>query len=280
MGKAWFTCFMLCGVCLQVIASENNNHADIKTLLKPSAYSLPNSAVAVASHDLENAQDHDNFVVFTPLTKVQETKYSTQICEIIKGLDEKTAVELKKQLALTSDFVESDKIIPALQLLAKVPNGEAINLLGDMYKLGQGVPQDRKQAFDYYVQAAKLKHSQAMNNLGECFTYGIGCQTNLETAAQWFRKAAELGNIEAQFNMGYVYEFGEGVPLDMEKARYWYEKAAAKQHPESYLFLGQMYLDGQGVPLNEALAKDYFGRACDLGSMDGCNLYQVMLSEN
>lgn len=291
MNKAWLTCMLLCGVCVQVNATENNNHADIKELLKPAPLSnmasLPNHvAERIVSTDLVDNVDPSTkvgFFIFTSLTSEQHAKLSEQTLAVINSLDEKTQASIKKQfkLELSKDgTISIEQIVPVLKHLATLPNEFALIQLGDMCKLGQGMPQNRKQAFDYYYQAAALGSSVAMNNLGECYTYGVGCTSNLETAAIWYRRAAELGNVEAQFNLGYVYEYGEGVPLDTKQARYWYEKAAAKQHADSLFFLGQMYLDGDGVPFDESLAKDYFGRACDLGSTDGCDLYQVMLSDN
>lgn len=371
MTKAWLTCVLLCGVCLQVNATENNNHAEIKELLKPAPlntlaapHSAKNSGAAFTASKVVNSQDNtsqasgqvsgqgagsnaynaqaqvtdstigndqsqglsaqsahgangyqnltsgaanasanansnanananpdatdasllaDDLPVFQELTAEQQTKLENTLREIFKTLDETQMNSLRQQfnLSLAADQpLDQSLLVPLLQAVAALPNAYALNQLGDMYKLGHGVIQDRKQAFACYKQAAALGNTVSMNNIGECYSYGIGCVKNLETAAQWYKKAARLGNVEAQFNLGYVYEYGEGVPLDVNKARYWYEKAASQQHADSMLFLGQMYLDGDGVPLNESLAKDYFGRACDLGSTDGCDLYQVMLSDN
>lgn len=275
MNKAWLTCFLVCGVCLQGNASENNSHAEIKELLKPA---LVNNMASLSGHDslmhsTVKSETANPVVVFTPLTSVQRSIISTKIFEILNSLDTASTEALKKKFKLQSPVIDVEQIVPVLQSLAQLSQSEALNMLGDMYKLGQGVQQDREQAFAYYQQAADLNNSEAMNSLGECYSYAIGCTADLEKAASWFQKAAELGNIEAQFNLGYVYEFGEGVPINIKLARYWYEQAAAHQHVDSLLFLGQMYLDGQGVPFNETLAKDYLGRACDLGSADGCSLY-------
>ena len=38
--------------------------------------------------------------------------------------------------------------------------------------------------------------------------------------------------------------------------------------------LGTIYADGLGVPRNATLAKEWFGKSCDLGLEDGCKQYK------
>ena len=40
--------------------------------------------------------------------------------------------------------------------------------------------------------------------------------------------------------------------------------------------LGTIYHDGQGVRQNFQTAKEYFGRACDLGVQKGCDNYRML----
>ena len=66
----------------------------------------------------------------------------------------------------------------------------AQNVLGAMYRLGQGVPQDDK------------------------------------TAVKWYTLAAEQGDAPAQFNLGVMYANGQGVLQDYVYARMWGQIAA------------------------------------------------------
>ena len=59
------------------------------------------------------------------------------------------------------------------------------------------------------------------------------------TAVQWYRKAAEQGLAEAQYN------------------------------------LGVMYAKGEGVRQNYKIAKGWFGKACNNGLQQGCDVYRV-----
>lgn len=267
---------------LSLLPTSSSDKSDPDTLsVKTSLEGKP--FLTTQESEDEALTDLDNQVVFNKLTTIQTVKLANNIGEIFKTLDSAELNKLKSKFNLTTGQehnFDHAQVLPILIELANLPNATALTYLGDLYKHGDGVIQDQVKAFSCYKQAASLGDSTAMNKLGECFSYGVGCESNLETAATWYMAAANKGNVEAQFNLGYVYEFGEGVPLNSDKARYWYEKAAAQHHADSMFFLGQMYLDGDGVPFDEVMAKDYFGRACDLGSTDGCDLYQVMLTHN
>ena len=74
--------------------------------------------------------------------------------------------------------------------LAEQGDADAQNVLGAMYRLGTGVPQDDK------------------------------------TAVKWYTLAAEQGNAPAQFNLGVMYANGQGVLQDYVYARMWGQIAA------------------------------------------------------
>ena len=61
-----------------------------------------------------------------------------------------------------------------------------------MYDNGRGVPQDDKQAVD------------------------------------WYTKSAEQGYAVAQYNLGWMYYEGEGAPQDDKQAVDWFTKSASK----------------------------------------------------
>lgn len=55
---------------------------------------------------------------------------------------------------------------------AKAGNAEAQNTIGDGYYSGQGVEQDYKKAFEWYMKAANNGHLEAMNSVA--FMYDNG----------------------------------------------------------------------------------------------------------
>ncbi len=71
---------------------------------------------------------------------------------------------------------------------------EALQLLGDCYRQGKGVPCDEVQAYRYYTRAAELGNGKAMYQLGRQFWEGLAGQTpDLEQGLEWYRKAADRG---------------------------------------------------------------------------------------
>ena len=80
-----------------------------------------------------------------------------------------------------------------------------------MYRNGEGVEKNDKQAFLWMEKAAEKGDSVAQDNLGVFFRDGIGTTVDLEAAASWFRKSAMQGNAQGQGNMGQALIDGKGV---------------------------------------------------------------------
>ena len=79
------------------------------------------------------------------------------------------------------------------QPLARQGNPEAQNMLGYMYRYGQGVPQDFEQARPWYRLAAGQGFARGQNNLGMLYRQGLGVKQDYQIAWQWFLRAAEQG---------------------------------------------------------------------------------------
>jgi uncharacterized protein len=62
--------------------------------------------------------------------------------------------------------------------------------------------------------------------VGYMYDHGEGVPQDGKEAAEWYRKAAEKGNVAAQYRLGVVYANGYGVEQDMKEAEKWYKKAA------------------------------------------------------
>jgi uncharacterized protein len=76
-------------------------------------------------------------------------------------------------------------------MMFRVPMLKAEGLVGTIYAVGQGVPQD-------YAEAMK-----------------------------WYWKAAEQGLAVAQFSLGLMYPNGNGIPQDYVSAHMWLNLSAA-----------------------------------------------------
>ena len=84
----------------------------------------------------------------------------------------------------------------------------------------------------------------AQYDLGQMYRYGDGVPQNYKEAAKWYRLAAEQGHFYAQSDLGWMYFDGEGVPQDDEEAAKWWRLAAEQGHAPAQTYLGVMYWIG------------------------------------
>ena len=105
--------------------------------------------------------------------------------------------------------------------LASQGNLEAQNMVGFMYRWGQGVGQDFETARHWYRLAADQGHPTAQSNLGLLYRYGLGVPKDYGKAFLWFLRAAEQGNAAGQNHVGLMFYKGEGVEQDYIHAYQW-----------------------------------------------------------
>lgn len=118
--------------------------------------------------------------------------------------------------------------------------------LGELYRLGEHVPQNLKAALRWYHLGATLGDAESQNNLGSLYQNGMGCEPDSTLAAHWYRRAAEQGDPVAQYNLAARYRTGDGVPLDLAEAAHWYELSALQGNVEAQCDLGTMMRFGHG----------------------------------
>lgn len=104
--------------------------------------------------------------------------------------------------------------------LADQGDADAQNMVGFMYRWGQGVEQDFEKARRWYRSAAGQGHARAQNNLGLLYRY-VGVPKDYATAFRWFLRAAEQGNAAGQNHLGLMFYKGEGVTQNYVQAYKW-----------------------------------------------------------
>lgn len=134
--------------------------------------------------------------------------------------------------------------VEAIRMSAKGGDAQAQNLLGQMYVLGQSVPQDYVQAIAWFRQSAKQNHAGAQTNLGWMYRNGKGVAQSDTEALVLYRRAAEQGDANGQHNLGMMYQYGNGVAKDYTVASEWYQKAAKQGHGEAAQRLRMMTMAG------------------------------------
>ena len=99
-------------------------------------------------------------------------------------------------------------------------------VLGRMYSLGQGVPQDYAEAMKWYRKAAEQGDASAQNNLGVMYDNGEGVPQDYVEAHMWFNLAAAQGNAQAKTNRDLVAKrmTSEQIAEAQRLAREWRPK--------------------------------------------------------
>ena len=101
--------------------------------------------------------------------------------------------------------------------------------LGELYRLGHGVPPSASQAETWLRRAVARGHVKALLSLVQLFD--TGPEPDANTAAVLCRQAAELGDGEAQYRLGQYYLAGKGVPPTPWKLRGGYPKRPIRESP-------------------------------------------------
>lgn len=82
-------------------------------------------------------------------------------------------------------------------------------------------------AFKEFKKSAEQGHAMAQYNLGVMYKLGQGVAPDYKEAAEWYRQAAEQGILDAQKHLGKMYYSGSGVVEDKVLAHMWFNIAAA-----------------------------------------------------
>ena len=117
--------------------------------------------------------------------------------------------------------------------LAEQGDIDALYKLGNIYRMGDGVPRDAVEAVKWYRLAAENGKAWAGYNLGVMYSFGDGVPENDAEAVKWYRLAAEQGYALAQYNLGGMYSRGDGVPVNNIRAYVWWSVSSANGFVES-----------------------------------------------
>ncbi len=128
--------------------------------------------------------------------------------------------------------------------LAEDQDPTAQYLVGGLYLIGRGVPQDPGEARKWLTRAAHNGHAEATMALGDMAAKGFAGKPDPAQALVWYRRAAELGVAAAQNNLGIALASGKGTHRDMKSAVMWLERAARQGNAEAQYNLGHLLSAG------------------------------------
>jgi len=139
-------------------------------------------------------------------------------------------------------------------LLAKANSGDlaAQVSVGDFYAEGKKVPQDYKQAADWYMKAAEKGDIAAEMHLAALYRDGSkNFPRDMVQAAEWYRKAADQGDATAQGTLGTLYFMGQGVAQNYLEAYFWLDLAASVKGPKQAQYAANRQMVGMHITTDE-----------------------------
>ena len=143
-----------------------------------------------------------------------------------------------------------------LPLAAENDSGALYNL-GQMYRMGQGVPKNVSIAEQYYRRASKQGHAASRGNLGSI--YFTSNPPRIDEALYYWRSAARDGDTWSQFMLGVQYFNGENVKRDYVLSYAWISLAAkvGLRDAQKSLSVLEKYLSESDIAEGLRLAKTF-----------------------
>ena len=238
----------------------------INDLVKWQEYPEINMLVnACAGMVIENSEENKELVIEylsqseTPPSGLLSGFFHT-ILNVV-GIEDEECIGLSfyKEHLLTSKsaptHVEEKKEAPgviekAMPSETKSENdAESLFIMGEKYSKGEGGQEDKRQAFQYYKQAAEKGHKAALFTISDMIAPGNPNSIEAHVLEyserpKWIRLAAEQGYASAQTNLGFLYQNGNwGLPQDYQEAIKWFVLAAKQGSALAMTFLGELFLE-------------------------------------
>ena len=107
---------------------------------------------------------------------------------------------VSKEPLINRQAEKANKAVDISTIRQKADNGDTTAQfnLGIAYYTGEGINQDKKEAFKWFQKSAHQGHATAQANIGAMYLNGEGVEANQEKAIEALKKAAELGSKDAQ----------------------------------------------------------------------------------
>lgn len=145
-----------------------------------------------------------------------------------------------------------------LRPLAEQGDARAQFILGGMYRKGEGVTQNDKEAVKWTRLSAEQGLAAAQYFLGWMYLNGKGVIQDDKEAIKWYRLSAEQGYTAAQNFLALMYAKGRGVAQDYVYAHMWLNIAASNgfSNAEKSRDLIAELMTPEDISKAQALAKE------------------------
>lgn len=172
--------------------------------------------------------------------------------------------------------VDSVLAVENIRTAADMGHGLAYCYLGDYYRSGRFLPEDKKKAFECFVKAHEAEEKGGTYYVGRSYLEGCGVAVDTAAAIPYLRSAAEAGVGRAGYILASFFENGiGGLEANGDSAVYYYYQASENNYADATYKVGTYMLGEQMYPQ----AFNMFNRAARGGSVDGIFLVGLMLQE-
>jgi len=240
-------------VLLEVTVDEQGKPASV-SVLSPIGFGLDSRAVdAVRQWTFRPAMREGKPV---PAALAVGVKF-----RIFRRRFDPSADDRRNQFNLAVDAVHRERrnkepidpeTVETLRKLAAQKYPPAVYLYGKLLEAGDGIEQDRDQAFRLVIEAARANYPSAMFDAGRMMMEGRRLPKDPEKGLELVRSAAILGNRRAQFFLGVAYLTGYELPRDASRANQNFRLCAAVGETPCQVQLAKLLL--QNAPREE---RDY-----------------------
>ena len=130
-------------------------------------------------------------------------------------------------------------------------------LLADNYYFGSLGEADYENAFKHYQEVSKNNnYPSAINNLGEMYRLGQFVDEDKQQAVKLYEEAYALNSSVAAFNLGQMYRDGEGIEKDRQLSCEWFQKAYEIERQLPAIDMAKCYMDESYDGFNKQQAYD------------------------
>ena len=177
-------------------------------------------------------------------------RYGAYLCGVLNDIDQSLA-ECAGIFARGEEAYRQGDPAQALELFLEAANKDyppAQVRCGQMYRTGDGIPEDKEKARAWFTRASLRDDPLGNLYLGQMCYEGEGDKKDLKGALACFCNSGRRGNPEAQCQAGLMFYEGEGTKVDYDEAFGWFGKAAEQGHAEAMFQMANMLAQGHGVP--------------------------------
>ncbi|WP_158089112.1 tetratricopeptide repeat protein [Cognaticolwellia mytili] len=130
----------------------------------------------------------------------------------------------------------------------------AMQALGHCFIEGQGVKQNKKHGYKWFLNAFEHGIADGGCHAGTLLLIGDGIEADVETGKNLCIKSAQQGSIFAQSQLAHWYFHGQYFPQDYQQSFTWLQAAASAKSPDSAYLLATFYDQGIGMNVDEKQA--------------------------